>query len=58
MTNISAINSKNTQIYSVTKNHGLPICDTLLPNGIPCYHHMEDRVVNCKEQKYFQLANK
>jgi len=37
----------------------LKICDTLLPNGMPCHHHMENRiVVNYKEQQYFQLVNK
>jgi hypothetical protein len=35
------------------------IYDTLLLNGMTCYHHMEDRVViNCKGQQYFQLTNK
>ncbi len=35
------------------------ICDVLLPNGMTCHHHMEDRVIiNCKGQQYFQLANK
>jgi hypothetical protein len=44
MINIDAINSKHTKSYDVTKNHGLPmkICDTLLPNDMPCHHHMED----------------
>jgi hypothetical protein len=23
----------------------MKICDTLLPNGMPCHHHMEDQVV-------------
>jgi hypothetical protein len=37
----------------------MKICETLLPNGIPCHHHIEDHVViNCKGQQYFQLANK
>jgi hypothetical protein len=54
MTNINAINSKHAKTYSVTK-----ICDTLLPNGMPCHHHMEDQVViNHNRQQYFQLANK
>ncbi len=35
------------------------ICDTLLPNGMSCHHHMEDQIViNRKGQQYFQLANK
>jgi hypothetical protein len=34
-------------------------CDTILPNGMPCYHNMEDQVIiHHKGQKYFQLANK
>jgi hypothetical protein len=37
----------------------MKICDTLLPNGMPCHHHMEDQIViNCKKQQHFQLANK
>jgi hypothetical protein len=37
----------------------MKICDTLLPNGMACHHHMENRIIiNCKGQKYFQLANK
>jgi hypothetical protein len=37
----------------------MKICDTLLPNGMPCHHHMGDGVViNCKGQQYFQLTNK
>jgi len=37
----------------------MKICDILLPNGMPCYHHMEKRIViNRKGQQYFQLANK
>jgi hypothetical protein len=36
----------------------LRICDTLLPNGMPCHHHMEDQVViNRKGQQYFELIN-
>jgi hypothetical protein len=23
----------------------MKICDTLLPNDMPCHHHMEDRVI-------------
>jgi hypothetical protein len=60
MINIGAINSKHTKTYGVTKNHGLP-CKfvTLLLNGMPCHHHMEDQIViNRKGQQYFQLANK
>jgi hypothetical protein len=60
MTNISAINSKHTKTYGVKKkmdNH--KIYDTLLPNGMPCHHHMEDQIViNCKGQQYFQSINK
>jgi hypothetical protein len=37
----------------------MKICDTLLPNGMPCHHHMENQaVINGKGQKYCQLANK
>ncbi len=37
----------------------MKICDTLLPNGMPCHHHMEDEVViNYKGQQYFQLTDK
>jgi hypothetical protein len=53
MTNIGVINSRHTKIYGVTKNHGLlmKICDTLLPNGMACHHHMEDQItINCKRQ--------
>jgi hypothetical protein len=39
MTNIGAINSKNIKTYGVI---AMKICDTLLPNGMPCHHHMED----------------
>jgi hypothetical protein len=37
----------------------MKIYDTLLPNGMSCHHHMEDRVIiNYKRQQYFQLVNK
>jgi hypothetical protein len=37
----------------------MKLCDTLLPNGMPSHHHMEDRVViTCKGKQYFQLASK
>jgi len=37
----------------------MKICDTLLPNGMSCNCHMEDRtIVNHKGQQYFQLVNK
>jgi len=47
MTNIGAINSKHTKIYDVTKKSWIPmkICDTLLPNRMPCHHHMEDQLI-------------
>jgi hypothetical protein len=33
--------------------------NTLLSNGMPCHHHMNDQIViNHKDQQYFQLANK
>jgi hypothetical protein len=37
----------------------MKIYDTLLPNGMPYHHHMEDQIViNHKGQQYCQLANK
>jgi hypothetical protein len=37
----------------------MKICDTLLPNGMPCHHHMEDQVIiNHKGQQHFQLINR
>jgi hypothetical protein len=38
MTNIGAINSKDTKTHGVTKNHGHFVT-------MPCHHHMEDQVV-------------
>jgi hypothetical protein len=48
----------------------MKICDTLLSNGMPCYHHMEDWIIinrkgqhldgciiNLKEKKFFQIIN-
>jgi hypothetical protein len=60
MTNIGAINSKKHKSLWCHKKSwiAMKICDTLLPNGMPCHHHMEDRVVNCKGQKCFRIANK
>ncbi len=61
MANIGAINSKHTKTYGVTKKSwiAMKICDTLLPNGMPCHHHMKDQFdINRKRQQYFQLANK
>jgi hypothetical protein len=35
----------------------MKICDTLLPNGMPFHHHMEDQVVmNHEGQQYFELV--
>jgi hypothetical protein len=32
----------------------MKISETLLPNGMPCHHHMEDQVViDHKGQQYF-----
>ncbi len=54
MTNIGAINSRHKKSWIAMK-----FCDTLLLNGMPCHHHMEDIVIiNHKSQQYFQLANK
>jgi hypothetical protein len=37
----------------------MKICDTLLSNGMPCHHHMEDRIIiNREGQYYFQLTYK
>jgi hypothetical protein len=37
----------------------MKIYGTLLTNGMPCHHHMEDQVViNHKRQQYFQSFNK
>jgi hypothetical protein len=37
----------------------MKMCDTLLPNGMPCHHHMKDIVVtNDKGQQYFHIVNK
>ncbi len=59
MTNIGAINLRHTKTYSVTKNYGLPwkFVTSLLPNDMPCHHHMEDQVViNHKGPQYLQLT--
>ncbi len=67
ITNIDAINSRHTKTYGVTKTYGqkkkswitMKIYDTLLPNDMLCYHHMEDLVViSCKGWQYFQLTDK
>jgi len=61
MTNIDAINSRHTKnLWCHNKSWmAMKICDTLLPNGMPCHCHMGDRIIiNCKEQKNFQLINK
>jgi hypothetical protein len=36
----------------------MKICDALLPNGMPCHHHMEDQIIINYKGQYFQLANK
>jgi hypothetical protein len=60
MTNIVAINLRHKKLWSHKKSWiVMKICDNLLPNGMPCHHHIEYQVViNCKGQKYFKLANK
>jgi len=60
MTNIGAINLRHKNLWYYKKSWiAMKICDTLLPNGMPCHHHMEDQVViSCKVQQYFQLVNK
>jgi len=42
MTSIGAINSRHTKTYGVTNRVAMKICDTLLPNGMPCHYHMEN----------------
>jgi hypothetical protein len=60
MTNIGAINSRHKNLWCHKKLWvAMKICETLLLNGVPCYHCMEDRIIiNCKGQQYFQLVNK
>jgi hypothetical protein len=60
MTNIGAINSKHKNLWCFKKSWiAMKICDTLLPNGMTCHHHMGDRIdINCKGQQYFQSFNK
>jgi hypothetical protein len=55
MTNIVAINLRHKKLWSHKKSWiVMKICDNLLPNGMPCHHHIEYQVViNCKGQKYF-----
>jgi hypothetical protein len=56
MTNIGAINS-NTQKFMCHKESwiAMKICDSLLPNGMACHHHMENLrvVINRKGQQFF-----
>jgi hypothetical protein len=35
---------KTQKTYGVTKKSwiAMKVCDTLLPNGMACHHHMED----------------
>jgi hypothetical protein len=44
MTNIGEINSRHTKTYGVTKKSwiAMKICDTLLPDGMLCHHHIEN----------------
>ncbi len=40
---ITSKTSWHTKIYGHKKSWiVMKICDTLLPNGMPCHHHMED----------------
>jgi hypothetical protein len=59
MTNIGGINSIHKNLWCHKKSwNAMKICDTLLPNDVPCHHHMDDLIViNRKEQQYFQLVN-
>jgi len=55
MTNIGVKNSNTQKKPMVSQNSwiAMKLCDTLLPNGMPCYHHTKDRVViNRKGQQY------
>ncbi len=54
------VNSRHKNLWCHKKTWiAMKICDTLLPNGMSCDHHMEYQVViNCKRQQYFQLASK
>jgi len=37
----------------------MKICDTLLLNDMPCYHHIDNQIIiKCKGQQYLQLTNK
>jgi hypothetical protein len=60
MTNIGVIKFKTPKNLWCHKKSWITmkICDTLLPNNMPCHHHMEKVIINCKGQQYFQLANK
>ncbi len=60
MTNINAINSKHKNLWCHKKSWiAMKICDTLLLNGMSCYHHTEVQVVNNRKgQQYFQLVIK
>jgi len=61
MTNIDVINSNTHKNLWCHKKSwiAMKLCDTLLSNDMPYYHHMEDRIViNSKGQQYFQLTNK
>jgi len=50
MINIGALNSKTQNLWCNKKSWiTMKIYDTLLPNGMPCHHAMENQVViNCK----------
>jgi hypothetical protein len=61
MTNIGAINSRHTKKLWCHKKSWITMkfCDNLLPNSMPCHHHIENQVIiNHKGQQYFKLANK
>jgi hypothetical protein len=51
--------TSKTSLQHKTIWHAMKICDTLVPNGMPYNHHMEEQIIiNCKGQQYFQLVNK
>jgi hypothetical protein len=46
MINIGAINLRHKNLWCHRKSWiAMKICDTLLPNGMACHHHMEDQFV-------------
>jgi hypothetical protein len=46
ITNIGTINlrHKNSWCHKISWI-AMKTCDALLPNGMPCHHHMEDQII-------------